>query len=82
MNSDNTVFSALEDAVSALVADKYGPGCVVGAWVIVAETVSLEDGKDSSTWMCEGEGSILARRGLLESARDVFAQWSRRFGDD
>ena len=82
MSTDNTVFSALEDAVSALVAEKHGPECVLGAWILVAEIVSLEDDKDSSTWMCEGEGAHLARRGLIESARDVFAQSSRGFGDD
>ena len=32
MSADDTVFSALEDAVSALVAEKHGPDCVVGSW--------------------------------------------------
>lgn len=30
MSADGTAFSALEDAVSALVAEKHGPGCVLG----------------------------------------------------
>lgn len=32
MSADGTVFSALEDAVSALVAEKHGPGCVLGGF--------------------------------------------------
>jgi len=44
VNNDNTVFSALEDAVSALVAEKHGPDCVVGSWVLVAESIAPEDG--------------------------------------
>nr|DAN08903.1 MAG TPA: hypothetical protein [Caudoviricetes sp.] len=83
MNSnDNTVFSALEDAVSALVAEKHGPDCVLGSWVLVAESIAPEDGKDRSAWLCEGQGSPLARRGLVECARDMYARSVRRFGDD
>ena len=48
MSADDTVFSALEDAVSALVAEKHGPDCVVGSWVLVAESIAPEDGKDRS----------------------------------
>ena len=78
MNSnDNTVFSALEDAVSA-----HGPDCVLGSWVLVAESIAPEDGKDRSAWLCEGQGSPLARRGLVECARDMYARSVRRFGDD
>jgi len=73
VNSDNTVFSALEDAVSAMVAEKHGPDCVVGSWVLVA---------DRSAWLCEGQGSPLSRRGLVECARDMYARSVRRFGDD
>ena len=65
MSADNTVFSALEDVVSALVAEKHGPGCVLGAFIVVAESIAPEDGKDRSAWLCEGQGSPLARRGLL-----------------
>ena len=61
MNNDNTVFSALEDAVSAMVAEKHGPDCVVGSWVLVAESIAPEDGKDRSAWLCEGQGSPLSR---------------------
>lgn len=32
MSADDTVFSALEDVVSALVAEKHGPGCVLGGF--------------------------------------------------
>lgn len=83
MNSnDNTVFSALEDAVSALVAEKHGQECVLGSGVLVAESIAPEDGKDRSAWLCEGQGSPLARRGLVECARDMYARSVRRFGDD
>ena len=72
----------LEDAVSALVAEKHGPDCVVGSWVLVAESIAPEDGKDRSAWLCEGQGSPLSRRGLVECARDMYARSVRRFGDD
>ena len=82
MNSENTVFSALEDAVSALVAEKHGPDCVLGAFIVVAESIAPEDGQDRSAWLCEGQGSPLARRGLVECARDMYARSVRRFGDE
>jgi len=69
MSADGTAFSALEDAVSALVAEKHGPGCVLGAFIVVAESIAPEDGQDRSAWLCEGSGSPLARRGHGECAR-------------
>lgn len=82
MTNDNTVFSELEDAVSALVAEKHGPDCVLGAFIVVAESIAPEDGQDRSAWLCEGQGSPLARRGLVECARDMYARSVRRFGDE
>lgn len=82
MTNDNTVFSELEDAVSALVAEKHGPDCVLGAFIVVAESIAPEDGQDRSAWLCEGQGSPLARRGLVECARDMYSHSVRRFGDD
>lgn len=82
MSADGTAFSALEDAVSALVAEKHGPGCVLGSWVLVAESIAPEDGKDRSAWLCEGQGSPLARRGLVECARDMYSRSVRRLSDD
>ena len=82
MNNDNAVFSALEDAVSALVAEKHGPDCVLGAFIVVAESIAPEDGQDRSAWLCEGQGSPLARSGLVECARDMYSRSVRRFGDD
>ena len=82
MNTDNTAFSALEDAVSALVAEKHGPDCVLGAFIVVAESIAPEDGQDRSAWLCEGQGSPLARRGLVECARDMYSRSVRRFGDE
>lgn len=82
MNNDNAVFSTLEDAVSALVAEKHGPDCVLGAFIVVAESIAPEDGQDRSAWLCEGQGSPLARRGLVECARDMYSRSVRRFGDD
>lgn len=82
MTNDNTVFSELEDAVSALVAEKHGPDCVLGAFIVVAESIAPEDGQDRSAWLCEGQGLPLARRGLVECARDMYSHSVRRFGDD
>ena len=82
MSADDTVFSALEDAVSALVAEKHGPGCVLGAFIVVAESIAPEDGQDRSAWLCEGQGSPLARRGLVECARDMYSRSVRRLSDD
>lgn len=82
MSADDTVFSALEDAVSALVAEKHGPDCVVGSWVLVAESIAPEDGQDRSAWLCEGSGSPLARRGLVECARDMYSRSVRGLSDD
>ena len=82
MTNDNTVFSELEDAVSALVAEKHGPDCVLGAFIVVAESIAPEDGQDRSAWLCEGQGSPLARRGLVECARDMYSRSVRRFGYD
>lgn len=82
MSADNTVFSALEDAVSALVAEKHGPDCVLGAFIVVAESIAPEDGQDRSAWLCEGAGPQLARRGLVECARDMYSRSVRRLSDD
>lgn len=80
--NDNTVFSALEDVVSALVAEKHGPDCVLGSWILVAESIAPEDGEARSAWLCEGRGSPLARRGLVECAHDMYARSVRRLGND
>lgn len=82
MSTDNSVFSALEDAVSALVEEKHGPGCVLGSFIVVAESIAPEDGQGRSAWLCEGSGSPLARRGLVECARDMYSHSVRGFGDD
>ena len=82
MSSDSTVSSALEDAVSVLIAEKHGPGCVLGAFIVVAESIAPEDGQDRSAWLCEGSGSPLARRGLVECARDMYSRSVRRLSDD
>ena len=82
MSADGTAFSALEDAVSALVAEKHGPGCVLGAFIVVAESIAPEDGQDRSAWRCEGSGAPRARRGLVEGARDMDSRSVRRRSDD
>ena len=53
-----------------------------GAFIVVAESIAPEDGKDRSAWLCEGQGSPLARRGLVECARDMYARSVRRLSDD
>ena len=70
----------LAEAIAAHVADECD-GELVGAWVMVAETLPLEPDEDESTMHSEAEGSVWACRGLLEAQIDRMAQ-SGREGDE
>ena len=61
----------LEDAIGALVAQRHGPGRLVGAWEIMIETIDPSR-PDLTAWMTDGRGSMLARRGLIEVCRDQY----------
>lgn len=45
----------LEDAIAALVAERHGPGRLLGAWEIMVETID-PDRPDVTSWMDDGGG--------------------------
>lgn len=65
------VLDRLEDAIGALVAQRHGPGRLIGAWEIMIETIDPSR-PDVTAWMTDGRGSMLARRGLIEVCRDQY----------
>lgn len=65
------VLDRIEDAIGALVAQKHGPGRLVGAWELMIETIDPSS-PDLTAWMTDGRGSLLARRGLIEVCRDTY----------
>ena len=65
------VVDQLDDVVAALVAERDGPGRLVGAWEIMIETIDPMR-PDVTAWMTDGKGSMLARRGLIEVCRDQY----------
>lgn len=70
----------VEDALSALVQAGHGYQAVTGAWLVCAEV--LVPGEDEMTvFMHDGGGSMLARRGLIESVRDQLASWVEGYDD-
>ena len=71
----------LEDAIAALVAERHGPGKLLGAWEIMVETID-PDRPDVTAWMDDGRGSMLARRGLIESVRDIYRESVEEPTDD
>ncbi|WP_315298292.1 hypothetical protein [uncultured Actinomyces sp.] len=72
MTDEHTqVMDRLEDAIGALVAQRHGPGRLIGAWEIMIETIDPSR-PDVTTWMADGRGSMLARRGLIEVCRDQY----------
>ncbi len=70
MSDEQMVFDKLEDAVAALVSERE-PGRLVGAWEIMIETIDPMC-PDITAWMTEGNGSMLAQRGLIEVCRDQY----------
>lgn len=65
------VLDRIEDAIGALVAQRHGPGRLVGAWELMIETIDPSS-PDLTAWMDDGRGSMLARRGLIEVCRDMY----------
>lgn len=70
----------LENALAAHIADECS-GDLVGAWVVVAETLPLEPDENESTMHAEVEGSAFTARGLLETQIDRMAQSGREEDD-
>lgn len=54
----------IEDAIAALVAQKCGPGRLVGAWELMIETFDPSS-QDVTDWTINGGGVLLAQRGLI-----------------
>ena len=75
------VLDRLEDAIGALVAQRHGPGRLVGAWEIMIETIDPSR-PDVTAWMTDGRGSMLARRGLIEACRDTYRRDIKDVDDD
>lgn len=65
------VLDRIEDAIGALVAQRHGPGRLVGAGEIMIETIDPSR-PELTAWMTDGRGSMLARRGLIEVCRDQY----------
>lgn len=81
MNSEEEELRGkVEDALSALVEAGHGAQAVTGAWVVCAEVMA--PGKEEVTvFMHDGGGSMLARRGLIESVRDQLSSWVEGYDD-
>ena len=75
------VLDRLEDAIGPLVAQRHGPGRLVGAWEIMIETIDPSR-PDVTAWMTDGRGSMLARRGLIEACRDTYRGDIKDVDDD
>ena len=71
----------LEDAIAALVAERHGPGRLLGAWEVMVETID-PDRPDVTSWMDDGGGSMRARRGLIEAVRDMYRESVEEPTDD
>ena len=69
--TDEQVLDRIEDAIGALVNQRHGPGRLIGAWEIMIETIDPSR-PDVTSWMTDGRGSMLARRGLIEVSRDQY----------
>ena len=80
MSQEEELRGKVEDALSALVQAGHGDQAVTGAWVVCAEV--MVPGKDEVTvFMHDGGGSMLARRGLIESVRDQLSSWVEGYDD-
>ena len=80
MSQEEELRGKVEDALSALVQAGHGDQAVTGAWVVCAEV--MVPGKEEVTvFMHDGGGSMLARRGLIESVRDQFTSWVEGYDD-
>lgn len=72
---------AVAEALSALIAERYPDGALMGAWTISCEVLTTEADEDSrALWLLEGRGSLITRRGLIELSRDALAPMVREIG--
>lgn len=80
MSQEEELRGKVEDTLSALVQAGHGDQAVTGAWVVCAEV--MVPGKEEVTvFMHDGGGSMLARRGLIESVRDQLSSWVEGYDD-
>lgn len=63
------------EALSALIAERYSEGALLGAWTVSCEVLLPEAGEDKHAhWLVEGQGSLIAQRGLIEFSRDAITK--------
>ena len=72
--------TTLEEAIAAHVADEC-EGKLLGAWIVLAETLGLDD-DDASTWHAETEGSDFTIRGLLTFQQGTYTSIDNGGPDD
>ena len=72
--------TTLEEAIAAHVADEC-EGKLPGAWIVLAETLGLDD-DDASTWHAETEGSDFTIRGLLTFQQGTYTSIDNGGPDD
>jgi hypothetical protein len=80
MSQEEELRGKVEDALSALVQAGHGDQAVTGAWVVCAE-VMVPSKEEVTVFMHDGGGSMLARRGLIESVRDQLSSWVEGYDD-
>ena len=71
--------ATLEEAIAAHVADECD-GKLPGAWIVLVETLGLDD--DASTWHAETEGSDFTIRGLLTFQQGTYLSIDNGGPDD
>ena len=71
----------IEDAIAALVAQKRGPGRLVGSWELMIETFDPSS-QDVTAWTIDSGGAILAQRGFVGVCRDTYRGNIGRVVDD
>ena len=71
--------ATLEEAIAAHVADECD-GTLPGAWIVLVETLGLDD--DASTWHAETEGSDFTIRGLLTFQQGTYLSIDNGGPDD
>lgn len=66
---------AVAEALSALIAERYPDGALMGAWTVSCEVLLPEAGEDKcARWHIDGQGSLITRRGLIEFSWDAITQ--------
>lgn len=75
------VLDRLEDAIGALVAQRHGPGRLIGAWEIMIETIDPSR-PDLTAWMQTAEGRCWLGVALSRCAVTSTGATSRTWTDD